>query len=108
MAKPVREWVKSSPLLNNYIDPDHLSRSRCTHKLLFATGAGAASRVSLGTAVVFGMLINAVIGTLFVPNFWELLQRFGERHIQHIFNPDRQASASSTDSDKDNSASGGI
>lgn len=76
--------------------------------MLFATGAGAASRVSLGTAVVFGMFINAVIGTLFVPNFWELLQRFGEKHLQHIFNPDRQAAASSTDSNKDNSAGGGI
>lgn len=58
--------------------------------MLFATGAGAASRISLGTAVVFGMFINAVFGTLFVPNFWELLQRFGEKHLQHIFNPDRQ------------------
>ncbi len=53
--------------------------------MLFATGAGAASRLSLGTAVVFGMAINAVVGTLFVPNFWELLQRFGERHIVPFF-----------------------
>ena len=37
--------------------------------MMFATGAGAASRVSLGTAVVFGMAVNAVLGTLFVPNF---------------------------------------
>ncbi len=73
--------------------------------MLFATGAGAASRVSLGTAVVFGMFINAVIGTLFVPNFWELLQRFGERHLQHIFNPDRQAAAPQPQ--KDNSTPGG-
>ncbi|MDE6555664.1 MAG: efflux RND transporter permease subunit [Duncaniella sp.] len=43
--------------------------------MLFATGAGAASRLSLGTAVVFGMAINAVIGTLFVPSFWELMTR---------------------------------
>lgn len=43
--------------------------------MLFATGAGAESRISLGTAVVFGMAINAVVGTLFVPNFWELLQK---------------------------------
>lgn len=50
--------------------------------MLFATGAGAASRVSLGTAVVFGMFINAVVGTLFVPNFWELLERFRERYLQ--------------------------
>ena len=53
--------------------------------MLFATGAGAASRISLGTAVVFGMAINAVIGTLFVPNFWELLQRFGEKYISPFF-----------------------
>ncbi|MDE6288342.1 MAG: efflux RND transporter permease subunit, partial [Muribaculaceae bacterium] len=53
--------------------------------MLFATGAGAASRLSLGTAVVFGMAINAVIGTLFVPNFWELMQRFGEKYITGFF-----------------------
>lgn len=49
--------------------------------MLFATGAGAESRISLGTAVVFGMFINAVVGTLFVPNFWELLERFRERYL---------------------------
>lgn len=49
--------------------------------MLFATGAGAESRISLGTAVVFGMFINAVVGTLFVPNFWELLERFREKFL---------------------------
>lgn len=53
--------------------------------MLFATGAGAASRVSLGTAVVFGMAVNALVGTLFVPNFWELLERFRERHLSRFF-----------------------
>lgn len=53
--------------------------------MLFATGAGAASRVSLGTAVVFGMAVNAVLGTLFVPNFWELLQRFNEKYLSRVF-----------------------
>lgn len=43
--------------------------------MLFATGAGAQSRISLGTAVVFGMAVNAIVGTLFVPNFWELMQK---------------------------------
>lgn len=47
--------------------------------MIFATGAGAAGRISLGTAVVFGMAVNAITGTLFVPGFWELLQRFNER-----------------------------
>lgn len=43
--------------------------------MLFASGAGAESRVSLGCAVVFGMAVNAITGTLFVPNFWELMTR---------------------------------
>ena len=54
--------------------------------MLFATGAGAASRLSLGTAVVFGMAVNAILGTLFVPSFWELLQKFRERYLSKIFN----------------------
>lgn len=53
--------------------------------MIFATGAGAASRVSLGTAVVFGMAVNAILGTLFVPNFWELLQRFNEKYLSRVF-----------------------
>lgn len=53
--------------------------------MLFATGAGAASRLSLGTAVVFGMAVNAIIGCLFVPNFWELFQNFQEKYLSHIF-----------------------
>lgn len=53
--------------------------------MLFATGAGAASRVSLGTAVVFGMAVNAIVGTLFVPNFWELMERLRERYLSKLF-----------------------
>ena len=53
--------------------------------MLFATGAGAASRISLGTAVVFGMAVNAIVGTLFVPNFWELLQQFQEKYLSRVF-----------------------
>lgn len=62
--------------------------------MLFASGAGAASRISLGTAVVFGMFINAVVGTLFVPNFWELLERFRQKYLASIFDPDRQSKQS--------------
>ena len=47
--------------------------------MLFATGAGANSRINLGTAVVFGMLINAIIGTTCVPAFWTVMQRLQER-----------------------------
>lgn len=56
--------------------------------MLFATGAGAASRISLGTAVVFGMAVNAIVGTLFVPNFWELLERFREKYLSKVFGGD--------------------
>ena len=53
--------------------------------MMTAHGAGAASRVSLGTAVVFGMLINAVFGTLFVPGFWAALQGFQEKYLNKLF-----------------------
>jgi len=54
-------------------------------QMMFATGAGAASRISLGCAVVVGMAVNAVLGTLFVPNFWELLQKFQEKYLSKVF-----------------------
>ena len=47
--------------------------------MMFATGAGANSRISLGTAVVFGMLMNALLGTTFVPTFWEVMTRLGQK-----------------------------
>lgn len=53
--------------------------------MLFATGAGAESRLSLGTAVVFGMAVNAIVGTLFVPNFWELLEKFHDKYLSKVF-----------------------
>lgn len=53
--------------------------------MMFATGAGANSRIELGTAIVFGMAMNALIGTLFVPNFWELMQTVNERYLSNLF-----------------------
>ena len=53
--------------------------------MMFATGAGANSRIELGTAVVFGMAMNAFIGTLFVPNFWEFMQRINEKYLSGLF-----------------------
>ncbi len=47
--------------------------------LLFAGGAGASARLSLGAAVVFGMLVNTVIATLYVPNWYEWMQTLQER-----------------------------
>ena len=50
--------------------------------LLFANGAGAAARLSLGAAVVFGMLINTVIATLFIPSWYEWTQIFEEKILR--------------------------
>lgn len=47
--------------------------------LLFATGAGAESRVALGAAVVFGMALNTLLATVYIPNFYELMQKLQER-----------------------------
>ncbi len=55
--------------------------------MMFATGAGANSRKELGTAIVFGMTLNALIGTTFVPVFWQILQRFNEKYLAKIFPP---------------------
>ena len=42
--------------------------------LVFATGAGAASRQSLGTAVCGGMLTSTVLAVFFVPVFYVAIQ----------------------------------
>ena len=47
--------------------------------LLFAAGAGAQSRIALGTAVVFGMAKNTLLATIYIPNFYELMQKLQER-----------------------------
>ena len=47
--------------------------------LLFATGAGSRSRLSLGAAVVFGMAVNTIFATMFIPGFYELMQLFQEK-----------------------------
>lgn len=46
--------------------------------LLFAGGAGSGARLSLGAAVVFGMLVNTVIATLYIPNWYEWMQKLEE------------------------------
>ncbi len=62
--------------------------------MMFATGAGANSRIELGTAVVFGMAMNALIGTTFVPNFWEFMQRINEKYLSGLFKDPTPAGAS--------------
>jgi HAE1 family hydrophobic/amphiphilic exporter-1 len=50
--------------------------------LVFASGAGASARKSLGIAVASGMLASTCLVVLFVPSFFVVLQRFAERKRQ--------------------------
>ena len=52
--------------------------------LVFASGAGAASRQIIGTTVMSGMIAATVFGTLLVPMFYMVLQK-----IREHFNPDK-------------------
>lgn len=47
--------------------------------LVFASGAGAASRVSLGITVLSGMVAATVLGTLLVPVFYKWIQSIRDR-----------------------------
>ncbi|MCW8346354.1 multidrug efflux RND transporter permease subunit [Vibrio sp. ZSDZ65] len=47
--------------------------------LVIATGAGAASRVSLGYAVMGGMIAATIVGTCLVPVFYVMLQSMREK-----------------------------
>lgn len=47
--------------------------------LVYATGAGAASRQSLGVTVFGGMIAAAIVGTVLVPVFFVVFQRLRER-----------------------------
>ena len=44
--------------------------------LVFATGAGAASRHSVGMTVLGGMIAVAFIGTFLVPAFYVMIEEF--------------------------------
>ncbi len=47
--------------------------------LVFATGAGAASRNSIGTGVFGGMLAATFLAILFVPLFFTLVRKLSQR-----------------------------
>jgi len=46
--------------------------------LLIASGAGAASRIAVGLAVVGGMIVATIFSLLFVPSFFVVFQTLGE------------------------------
>jgi HAE1 family hydrophobic/amphiphilic exporter-1 len=47
--------------------------------LVFASGAGAASRHSLGTAVVGGMLVSTALNLIVVPAMYLIIDEVGAR-----------------------------
>ncbi|MFI4912023.1 MAG: efflux RND transporter permease subunit [Sedimentisphaeraceae bacterium JB056] len=47
--------------------------------LLFASGAGAASRKALGTVVFGGMVMGSMVGIFFIPAFYVMLQTLAEK-----------------------------
>jgi hydrophobe/amphiphile efflux-1 (HAE1) family protein len=51
--------------------------------LVFASGAGAAGRNSIGATVVGGMLAITVLGVLLVPAFYVAVERLAERRRPH-------------------------
>ena len=74
--------------------------------MMFATGAGANSRIELGTAIVFGMLLNALVGTLFVPTFWEIMQGIQEKYLSKLF-PQQKKGGNATGGTGSDNTSGG-
>ena len=50
-----------------------------TFPLVISTGAGASSRISLGIAVFAGMLMTSLVCTLFIPNFYLMMESLHER-----------------------------
>lgn len=50
-----------------------------TYPLLVASGTGAASRRSLGTAVFWGMIAGTIFTVLFVPAFYSVIQKLSEK-----------------------------
>jgi hydrophobe/amphiphile efflux-1 (HAE1) family protein len=50
--------------------------------LMLASGAGAASRHSIGTGVFSGMLFATTIGIFFIPLFFSIIRRLAERRTR--------------------------
>jgi hydrophobe/amphiphile efflux-1 (HAE1) family protein len=53
--------------------------------LLTSSGAGAASRHSIGTGVFFGMLVATTVGVFFIPLFFAVIRGLSERGVSGLF-----------------------
>jgi hydrophobic/amphiphilic exporter-1 (mainly G- bacteria), HAE1 family len=59
--------------------------------LVLASGAGAASRISLGVSVLSGIIASTCLAVLFVPSFFAVLQKLDERKTARKVRPALQA-----------------
>jgi len=55
--------------------------------LAVSTGAGAQSRIAIGTAVLGGMITGTVLAVLAVPSFFVLIRRLGRKPADHATEP---------------------
>jgi HAE1 family hydrophobic/amphiphilic exporter-1 len=74
--------------------------------LVFASGAGANARKSIGITVVSGMLASTCIAVVFVPAFFVVLQRLSERRRKPIVVSGTPASPQEAPSEADGVTSG--
>jgi len=47
--------------------------------LFWPRGGGGERLMALGAAVVFGMALNTLLATVYIPNFYELMQKLQEK-----------------------------
>jgi len=59
--------------------------------LAISTGAGAASRHSIGTGVIGGMLVATFVATLFIPFFFRFIASWGDRKEPAAIPGDKRA-----------------
>ena len=52
--------------------------------MIFASGAGANSRISVGSTVFGGMIAVAFVGTFLVPAFYVMIEEFKIRTAKYI------------------------
>ena len=64
--------------------------------LMFATGAGAASRQSIGTTVFGGMLAATILTLAFVPVFYAVIEQLRERRLRRRPQPRRMSPSKAT------------
>ncbi|HUE38120.1 MAG TPA: efflux RND transporter permease subunit, partial [Candidatus Binatia bacterium] len=65
--------------------------------LVVATGAGAASRRALGTAVFGGMITSTLLAVLFAPVFYVVFESWSERRAKRKDRAGRQDRAARQD-----------